>query len=149
MKILIYGYGNPGRQDDGLGTLFVEELEKWAKSENLDITCDSNYQLNAEDALTVSENGLVIFADASKHAASGYNFRQIKPGGSISFSTHSLNPESVLALCKELYSKEPAAYLMTIEGYGWEVNAQLTAKARQNLDKALGFIRKFIKEHTA
>ena len=27
-KILIYGYGNPGRQDDGLGTMLVERLEQ-------------------------------------------------------------------------------------------------------------------------
>ncbi|NJK85082.1 MAG: hypothetical protein HC906_03035 [Bacteroidales bacterium] len=27
--ILIYGYGNPGRQDDGLGVLLCERLLKW------------------------------------------------------------------------------------------------------------------------
>jgi Ni,Fe-hydrogenase maturation factor len=29
MKILVYGFGNPGRQDDGLGIFFVNEFEKW------------------------------------------------------------------------------------------------------------------------
>ena len=35
-KILLYGYGNPGRQDDGLGVLLVEELEKWSKINQID-----------------------------------------------------------------------------------------------------------------
>ena len=28
-SILIYGYGNPGRQDDGLGPTLVDALETW------------------------------------------------------------------------------------------------------------------------
>ncbi len=30
MQILVYGYGNPGRQDDGLGVELVRRLEEWA-----------------------------------------------------------------------------------------------------------------------
>ena len=29
MKILVYGYGNPGREDDGLGIRFAEIIETW------------------------------------------------------------------------------------------------------------------------
>lgn len=35
IKILIYGYGNPGRQDDGLGNEFIKRMEKWVRSEEL------------------------------------------------------------------------------------------------------------------
>ena len=67
LKILIIGYGNPGRQDDGLGVFLVDELHKWANEAQLDyIYTDSNYQLNLEDAATISDFHLVVFADASK-----------------------------------------------------------------------------------
>jgi len=35
-KTLIYGYGNPGRQDDAIGIMLVEKLEHWAGSEGYD-----------------------------------------------------------------------------------------------------------------
>src|SRR5271157_2392117 len=66
-RILVYGYGNPGRQDDGAGVLLVEELAAWARSgERPWLTFDSNYQLNAEDALAAADQDVVIFADASR-----------------------------------------------------------------------------------
>ncbi len=145
MKILVYGYGNPGRQDDGLGILFSEAVEKWATKAGIaGITCDSNYQLNAEDAQAMSENDIVIFADATKNKIRDIKFKQIKPGKTISFSTHSMSPESVLALCSELYGKKPKTYIMTMKGYKWAVNGEVTKKAGKNLDKALKYTKNFI-----
>ena len=59
LKILVYGYGNPGRQDDGLGIFLAEEVEK---RNLLSVTVDTNYQLNAEDALLASEFDVVLSA---------------------------------------------------------------------------------------
>lgn len=142
MKILIYAYGNPGRQDDGLGIFLCDELQKWAaekKQENL--TFDSNYQLNAEDALLASEHEAVIFIDAAKEQDEPFKFREIKPAKSIAFSTHSMSPESVMALCEELYGKTPGAYILTIKGYMWEVNGLITPEAAANMEKALEFMK--------
>ena len=33
--LLIYGYGNPGRQDDGVGPALVAGLEEWRRPERL------------------------------------------------------------------------------------------------------------------
>jgi len=67
MQILVYGYGNPGRQDDGLGNELVRRLEEWVIAEGIvDIAFDSNYQLNIEDADAIAQNELVIFVDASE-----------------------------------------------------------------------------------
>ena len=49
IKILIYGYGNSGRQDDGLGHEFIKRMEKWVRSEELtDIELASDFQLKME-----------------------------------------------------------------------------------------------------
>lgn len=141
-KIFIYGYGNPGRQDDGLGIIFVERLHKWADNKGLqNISFDSNYQLNAEDAFAISQKDMVIFADASVEPMGSFEFKSLKPAKKISFSTHAMNPESVFALCIELYRKKPAAFLMTIKGYSWDFREGISARAKKNLSAALDFIK--------
>jgi hydrogenase maturation protease len=142
MKILVYGYGNPGRQDDGLGIRLSEELENWAHMQGINnVTFDKNYQLNAEDALLASEHDVVIFADAAKHEDESFNFNQIKPARKIAFTTHAMNPESVLALCGELYKKSPKAYMLSINGVRWEVAETMTPEAERNLGLALEFVK--------
>jgi hydrogenase maturation protease len=143
MKILFYAYGNPGRQDDGLGVFLCDELIKWAAEKGIkNIDFDSNYQLNAEDSFSVSGHDLIIFADAVKKQKEPFRLKKIKPSGSIAFSTHSMSPESVLALCEELYKKRPKAYMLAIKGYKWEVNEPLSAKAKVNLRRAGEFMKK-------
>jgi hydrogenase maturation protease len=145
MKILIYGYGNPGRQDDGLGIRLTEELDNWAHEKGIDdVTFDTNYQLNAEDALLASEHDVVIFVDAAKNGDETFNFNPISPGRRISFTTHAMSPESVLALCEELYKKTPKAYMLSINGSSWEVAEAMTGEAERNLGLALEFLKQKI-----
>jgi hydrogenase maturation protease len=142
MKILIYGYGNPGRQDDGLGIRLCEELENFVFENRItNVTFDTNYQLNAEDALAASGHDLVIFLDAAKNSDESFSFIQIEPAPKIAFSTHSMNPGTVLALCEELYKKKPKAYMLTMNGLEWEVAEAMTPEAERNLGLALEFMK--------
>lgn len=144
--ILIYGYGNPGRQDDGLGPALVEQLEAWAKAEKISgVAFDSNYQLNAEDALAVAESGQVVFIDAAKEGQAPFEFRPLAPQKEISFSTHAMPPESVLALADELYGARPPGWLLAIRGEAWELNAALSAAARSHLAAAREFLQSWLR----
>ena len=49
--VLVIGYGNPGRMDDGLGPATIDELEKLA-IDGVDL--DADYQLTVEDAAAVA-----------------------------------------------------------------------------------------------
>jgi hydrogenase maturation protease len=144
-RILMFGIGNPARQDDALGIVFIDKLQEWADREMLpNISFDSNYQLNIEDAYDVSEKNLVVFIDASVEPIEDFYFRQIFPGDSISFSSHSLSPESVLSLCDELYGKKPSAFLLTIKGFSWELDSAMTKKAEKNLNSAIDFVKSLL-----
>ena len=45
---------------------FIEIMEKWVADNNIEsIEFDSNYQLNIEDADTISDKDIVVFIDAS------------------------------------------------------------------------------------
>src|SRR5215831_7789030 len=64
---LIYGIGNVGRRDDGLGWAFIDRLE--ARRPRPRATLHRNYQLNLEDAHLISEFTRVLFVDATKDPA--------------------------------------------------------------------------------
>ena len=144
--ILVYGYGNPGRQDDGLGPVLVEHLEAWAKAEKISaMAFDSNYQLNAEDALAVAESRAVVFIDASKEGKPPFEFHPLKPQKEISFSTHAMAPESVLALAVELYDAKPPAWILTIRGFSWEPNEPPSAAALSHLSAAREYLQVWLR----
>lgn len=140
-KVLIYGYGNPGRQDDALGVLLADQMDTWAKNNSqISIDFDSNYQLNIEDALTISEYDLVIFADASIEDISDFKITEVVPNQKTEFTMHAMSPEFVLHLCQSLYDKFPKTYLLHIKGYEFEFLGQPTAKASENLKLAMKFL---------
>ncbi len=144
-RVLIYGFGNPGRQDDGVGVVLTNLLEK----EGFDhVDIDYNYQLNIEDALTISEYDAVIFVDASLDAEPPFDFYRISAKDDITFTTHSLSPESVLALCSDVYHKIPEAYVLAVRGYEWEFVEKMSQKGEENLFAAFGFIKKMLSNLT-
>ena len=144
-KILIYGYGNPGREDDGLGNELVKRLEAWAMENALTgIEFDSNYQLNIEDAEIISEKDLVIFADASTEDIEDYVLTEVTGEQDVSFTTHAASPGYIVKLCQDLFPKCPKVYLLHIKGYQWEFREGLSEQAENNLQKALSFIKEYL-----
>ncbi len=145
---MVYGYGNPGRRDDGLGNAVVDNLEQWIQKEKIEnITLDSNYQLNIEDAAEIADKDVVIFVDASeeKHVED-FIVTKVKPTSKVHFTMHAVSPGFILNLTQEIYSKQPMTYLIHIRGYEWDLNETLTDTAKKNLDKALHYIKQAIKE---
>ncbi len=149
LKILVYGYGNPGRQDDVLGVKLTEEVKMWAEKSGYDIIqTDSNYQLNIEDAATISDKDLVIFADASKEEIADFEFTRLNPDSKVDFSMHHVSPAFILHLCNEIYGSIPEAYLLHIKGYQWDFMGEITPEAESNFKKAFDFIQKYLSDFT-
>ncbi len=146
-KILVYGFGNPGRQDDGLGIEFANRLESWTKEKAMEgFEFDTNYQLNIEDADTISTRDLVIFADASTEDIDSFCVTRVTGTDDVAFTSHEASPGYILKLSKDLFDKNPYTLLVHLKGYEWELKEGLTEKAKQNLEDALGFFRKRIAE---
>ncbi len=145
IKILIYGYGNPGREDDGLGAALVSRLEEWSKSSGYTgIEFDTNYQLNIEDAEAISGKDIVIFADASTEEIDDYLFTEVTGETEVSFTTHAASPGYIVQLCRDLFGKCPKVYLLHIKGYRWDFKEGLSKEAENNLQKALDFTKKYL-----
>lgn len=149
-KILIYGYGNPGRQDDGVGVLFAEQLNEWVKNNEIkNIDFDSNYQLNIEDAETISSYDTVFFVDAStKKEINNFEISSIKPNTDVSFTMHAVSPGFILNLCSEISKNCPEAFIIEIRGYEWEFQKSLDKRTQSNLQKTLEFAKNILKEYS-
>ena len=132
-RTLWIGIGNSGRQDDGLGWAFLELLEE----HHPEIPTLGCYQLQVEDAERIRAVDRVIFVDASKEdLPGGYAWRPLNPDPSMSFTTHALAPEAVLAWCRELYGTCPEAWLLAIAGREWELAEGLSRAAELHLAQA-------------
>ncbi len=144
-KILIYGYGNPGRQDDGLGNYFVDQAKTWAKAQGLsNISFDSNYQLNIEDAAEISDKDIVVFVDASVEDLETFKLDEITPDAKVEFSMHAVSASYVVHLCKDIYGKSPKSFLLHIKGYAWEFMEGITSRALQNFGQAFEYMKPFL-----
>jgi hydrogenase maturation protease len=138
-RILILGYGNPGRRDDGLGPAAAEAIEAFSLC---GVRTSANYQLMIEDACDAAESDVVIFIDAAKSGPEPYSVSPVQPAMNVSaFASHVVAPELVLGLSGRVYGHLPRALLVGIRGYAFEFEEGLSARAQANLARALVHIR--------
>lgn len=140
--VRVIGYGNPGRQDDGLGPALVERVESLKLP---GVSAEADYQLNIEDAADLPAYEVVIFADASHDIETPFAFYRVLPGSAMAFTSHSLSPEAVLGLCRDQFGPPPEAWVLAIRGYAFDMAEGLTPEAQTNLEKALSFVQKWIR----
>lgn len=142
-KVLLLGFGNPGRHDDGLGPALAEAIGKLGIE---GVTVESDYQLTVEDSAALAQHDVVVFADADTGGPEPFSFGPLAPAIATSFSSHSVEPPEVLGLAEALFGQRPAAYLLGIRGYDFEQYGEgLTTKANANLAAALNFIEPLLR----
>jgi hydrogenase maturation protease len=133
-KVLIYGIGNPSKQDDAIGIAFTELIQKWVNDIYFScIDVDSNYQLNIEDADLISKYDIVIFADASVADINEFKFQKVTPQKRVEPSMHSVSPDFVLYLAQEMFQTYPETYVLQIKGYKFELDQDMTTRAKMNM----------------
>lgn len=145
-EIQVIGYGNPGRQDDGLGPACIARLQnRLPRALQSRINLRDDYQLNVEDALEVSSASNVIFVDASITATAPFAFSTLGATKSPTLGSHSLTPSQVIQLCRTLYDAQPAAYVMAIRGYAFDqFEEALSDRAEANLKTATDFLANWL-----
>lgn len=143
--VLVYGYGNPGRLDDGLGPALAAEVAR--EGLEAEVAVETGYQLQVEDAALVARHDVVVFADADTACPEPFQLRRIEPRLTPSFSTHSVAPEVVLALAHEHFGCRTAGYVLGIRGYEFDgFGERLSEGARRNLAAASDHVLRAVRE---
>ncbi len=138
---LIYGIGNVGRQDDGLGWAFIDWLEEESICPKAELM--RHYQLHLEDADLISYKQQVLFVDATKAPdVESFQLEKVEAKMDFSFSSHAISIPSIMATCRQCFEKVPEVQLLTIKGYEWELQLGLTSMAKLNLEASKVLFRK-------
>lgn len=141
-KTIIIGIGNSGRQDDGLGWLFLDFL---TEKPFVHFDLEYRYQLQIEDAELIRNYETVIFVDAVKDKGKkGFYLKECKSSSKYSFSTHELAPETILYLTENLYNHRPKAFILGILGDQWNLETGLSTIAKINFKKAKEYFIKHV-----
>lgn len=135
--LMVIGYGNPGRLDDGLGPRFIERLEELSLP---GVALDSDYQLTIEDSSTIAEYDRVLFVDASVSAPDPFEIVELEASDAMSFTSHSVAPSQVLGMARDLFHSKVRAFALGIRGHEYnEFGERLSEQAQANLDAAVDY----------
>lgn len=138
-KNLLFGIGNEGRQDDGLGWAFLDQLPSSIK-EHYDI--EYRYQLQVEDAELIGNYQKVYFIDADvRNFEKGYYLGRTEAKDQGSYTSHELSSGSIVSLCNNMYEAFPDCYNLSISGYSFELAIGMTEKAMKNLQNLMKNIK--------
>jgi len=126
-ELLIIGYGNPLRGDDGFGFYAAEELQR-RMIDDRGVTVLPLHQLTPELAADISRAERVVFIDAANEGEPGkLSCREVvKTPVDTAVFTHHMTPGGLLAASEALYATVPPAVLFSVAGQSFELGAPLT-----------------------
>jgi len=153
---MVLGYGNPDRQDDGAAWHVLHALavrlnlpapdsyeDEFPPNDRLDFSF--TLQLTPEMAEQIAAYERVCFVDAhTGNVAGQVQLAALTGHFQHSPFTHHLTPQSLLSMCESLYGKTPQAALVSVRGYHFEFERQLSSQTAhlvpEAVEKILGWI---------
>jgi len=136
--LLVIGYGNVLRRDDGVGPKVAEAVEALHLPDVRTLVCQ---QLSPEHAEPVSQAHTVIFVDAAVDAPAGVRLRRLEPGESPQLMAHAADPRTMLALARDVFGHAPEGWWLTIPAVKLGFGEDLSPEARHGLERAVEEIK--------
>ena len=142
VNLLVIGYGNTLRGDDGVGPRVAEAVEALKLPGVRTFTCQ---QLSPEHAEMISQAARVVFVDAAVDAPKEVQLRELVPGDTTQLMAHAADPRTMLALAREVFAHAPKAWWLTIPAVSLEFSEVLSRETRDGLAVAVQRIKVLIK----
>lgn len=156
MKILVCGYGNPFRTDDGAGHILAEDIAKVLRERGEETELSLEHQLLPELAEDFSRFDLLIFCDARVPSDDGggverYRIEEIAPDPHLEgLNIHSVGPGWLLALAQSLGRRVPPSVLISVEGESFDFGDEITSECRERMKSAeAAFLKWYGKKYPA
>jgi hydrogenase maturation protease len=138
VQLLVIGYGNELRRDDGVGPKVAASVAKWNLPGVRALIC---HQLMPELADPIASAERVVFVDASVGEAYAVQMRDIEPSNSLQIVTHAADPRSLLALAKQTFGHCPPASWLSIPIQDLDFGDELSPLAQKGISVALEKLR--------
>jgi hydrogenase maturation protease len=139
-KVLIIGYGNPLRGDDGFGIEVARCLKEIIRDEPVEIL--AQHQLMPELADPVSRALLVIFVDARVGDTPGqWSCEEVKPAEQMPQPvTHHFTPAALLAYAQMVFGACPRALVVSTVAASFECGERLSPAVAAAVPEVVKFI---------
>jgi len=136
--LLVLGYGNTLRSDDGVGPRVAEDV---AALNLPGVEAIAYPLLTPELAEPIANAGCVVFVDAALDAPSDVELRLLKPAVSSQLMAHAADPSTLLALARDLFGHAPEACSLAIPVENIGIGEQLSPLAQHGAEIAVANIK--------
>jgi len=162
-RILLIGYGNPDRQDDGIAwhilqamtiklglrvpLSYEDEFPSTQNDSSINDGLDFAFylQLTPEMAEEISAYEQVCFIDAhTGDIPEPVRLIEVQSEFQRSPFTHHLTAQSLLAMCETIYTKKPRAALLSVRGYHFGFARELSEQSQALVPAAVRLIEAWI-----
>jgi hydrogenase maturation protease len=137
--LLVIGYGNTLRRDDGVGPRVADAIAALSLPGVHALACPL---LTPELADPVSRARVAIFVDAAVDAPREVQMRKLAPADTSQIMAHAASPATLLALARDVFGHSPEAWLLTIPAEDIGIGEELSAFTRRGLESAVEEIKR-------
>jgi hydrogenase maturation protease len=151
-KLLILGYGNPDREDDGVAWHILRALtiklglpapdsyeDEFPESTQIDF--DFQLQLTPEMAEEISAYEYICFVDAhTGNIPEPVRLLAVDREFQNSPFTHHLTPQSLMSMCETIYGRQPDAALLSVLGHRFLFTRELSPETAGLVSDAVELI---------
>lgn len=136
--LLVIGYGNTLRNDDGVGPRVAAEIAAMKLPDVQILSCDL---LTPELAEPISRADTVAFVDAAMDAPTEVQLRPLAAADSSQIMAHAADPRTMLALARDVFGHTPQAWWLTIPVENIGIGEHLSDRAQEGVAYAIEKIR--------
>ena len=140
--VLVIGYGNSLRRDDGAGLVLAGALVDQWREHDLPAALLTAHQLNPELAEDIAQSGagIVVFVDAEDAQASTgalVELAQVYAEYMSPSLGHHLTPAVVILYARQLYAFRGSAWIISVPGYDFAHGEGLSEATQTLVDNFL------------
>lgn len=133
-RVVLIGYGNPTRADDGVGWHVADQLRADPRFEGAAVLAVHQLTPELADDLAIAE--AVVFIDASTGPPGEVRVEPLEPNDAGAW-THQLDPGALLHLTAQLHGRTPAAAVVTVGGASFDAGTELSPAVRAAVPAAV------------
>jgi hydrogenase maturation protease len=141
-NVLVIGYGNPLRGDDGVGQVVARAILEWQVPNVKVLTL---HQLTPELADDLAQIDTVYFVDACMDTTLEHpRVREISSNYTARSASHYSSPRDLITVAKRLYGCTARAYTIEVPAESFELSEGLSVKAQKGVREVLEYLREAV-----
>ncbi|PIG92317.1 hydrogenase maturation protease [Gloeocapsopsis sp. IPPAS B-1203] len=133
-NVILIGYGNRLRNDDGVGQAVADAVAAWKLPH---VRAIATHQLTPELVEMLATADLAIFSDAYSTDTLQIQVQLLEPAPSRMITGHCCEPQMLLAIAQLLYGYCPSSWLVKIPAINFSLGDRFSTVAQHGMAQAL------------